>query len=358
MSRSISAGGMPRILIESIAGDLSLVGWDSEEILLKGEDQEMQVEQDGALVKVSCAGDLALRVPRGASASIHRVDGDASIRGIHGAIEFERAGGELSLRDVGAAAIGTVHADLTLRGARGDVSVRKAQGEASIREVEGNLALDSVTDDLALREVRGNVRANVGEDVVLYLVPRPGNAYTISAGEDILLVMPPDADAALTMNADEIDIEWEGIPKEGGAARSVTLGGGSARITLNAGGDIRVSDRPEAGDSVEDFGNFAGIGIDWSDFGERISRRAGQAARRIAKHAEQAARSAERAGRRIDARVNVGRWNWDLFPKGAPMPPKPAVSEEERMTILRMLQEKKITADEADKLLAALESEG
>jgi hypothetical protein len=31
------------------------------------------------------------------------------------------------------------------------------------------------------------------------------------------------------------------------------------------------------------------------------------------------------------------------------------VSEEERMAILKMLQEKKITSEEADKLLAALE---
>jgi hypothetical protein len=33
----------------------------------------------------------------------------------------------------------------------------------------------------------------------------------------------------------------------------------------------------------------------------------------------------------------------------------PPVSDEERMTILKMLQEKKITSEEADKLLVALE---
>jgi hypothetical protein len=55
--------------------------------------------------------------------------------------------------------------------------------------------------------------------------------------------------------------------------------------------------------------------------------------------------------------VGVGRWNWDVFPKGGPIPPKPQASEEERLAILKMLQEKKITADEADKLLSALEGE-
>ena len=38
-------------------------------------------------------------------------------------------------------------------------------------------------------------------------------------------------------------------------------------------------------------------------------------------------------------------------------PPKPAapVSDDERLTVLKMLQEKKITIEEAEKLLAALE---
>ena len=38
-----------------------------------------------------------------------------------------------------------------------------------------------------------------------------------------------------------------------------------------------------------------------------------------------------------------------------PVTPNEAVSDQERMSILKMLAEKKITSDEADKLLAALE---
>ena len=37
------------------------------------------------------------------------------------------------------------------------------------------------------------------------------------------------------------------------------------------------------------------------------------------------------------------------------MPPKPQASDEERMAILKMLQDKKITAEEAEKLLVSLE---
>jgi hypothetical protein len=82
-----------------------------------------------------------------------------------------------------------------------------------------------------------------------------------------------------------------------------------------------------------------------------------QATHKAAKKVEEAARRIDRvAGRRGGPKVNVGvgRWSWDLSSKGVPMQPKPQASDEERMTILKMLQDKKITAEEP-KILASLE---
>ena len=66
-------------------------------------------------------------------------------------------------------------------------------------------------------------------------------------------------------------------------------------------------------------------------------------------------RDVERRAGRGKGFLEVGRWNWDFAPKGVPMPNKTQASDEERLAILKMLQEKKITAEEADKLLSALE---
>jgi hypothetical protein len=348
MSKTISAGRTPKVTIEFIKGDLSLVGWEGEDILLKGDEDEMQFSQDGEQVNISCDDDLSLRVPKAASVFIKSIGGDASIRGVMGGIELKEVEGDLSIRDVDCAAIDTIHSDFSLRGAKGHLAVNSVDGDVSIREVDGNVSLESVAADLALRDVRGNISANIAGDVVLYLNPQAGNAYSVTAGDDILLVMPPKANATLTLNADEIDIEWKGVANdEDAATRVVTLGDGSAIVTLNAGGDIRVTNQSNAGDTAEDFGNFAGIGVDWSGFGERISRQVEQATRR----------ATERIGRRGGPKVSagVGRWNWDLSSKGVPMPPKPQATDEERVMILKMLQDKKITAEEADQLLASLE---
>ena len=357
MSKTISAGRTPKIVIENIGGGLSLVGWEGEDILLKCDDEEMRCEQAGDTVTISCEDDVSLRVPKSASVFIHNIEGDASIRGVMGGIELKEIQGDLSIRDVDSVTIDSVQSDFSLRGAKGNLSLKNAESDVSIRDVDGNVSLQSVANDLALRDVRGNVSANVADDVVLYLDPQAGNTYSVTAGNDILLVMLPKANATLTLNADEINIEWKGVQNdEDATSRVIKLGDGSAAVTLNAGGDIRVTNQADAGDTAEEFGNFAGIGMDWSGFGERISRQVEQATRRATKQAEDAVRHAtERVNRK--GNMNSGRWTWDFPSRGVPMSPKPQASEEERMTILKMLQEKKITAEEAEKLLAALEGE-
>ena len=115
------------------------------------------------------------------------------------------------------------------------------------------------------------------------------------------------------------------------------------------------------------------------DFTERINRRVQAAMERAQSHLEAANRRAESAGhrasikieaamrraeakaraaevraRRGQANVHLGRWNWDVSPHG-PVQTTAPVSDDERLAVLKMLQEKKITLEEAEKLLAALE---
>jgi hypothetical protein len=376
MSKMISVGNSPRILVDSIGGDISVVGWDGNEILIKADDDEVTLEQNGDEVRFSCADDVSLRIPKGSNLSFTAIRGDASVRGVSGNIEIKVIDGDLSMRDVGSVTIDTITSDFSLRGARGNLYVRNATGDVSIRDVEGTVILDSVADDLALRGARGNIKVNVGEDVVVYLEPRDDGEYLVTAGDDILLVLPPNANATVTMQGDEIDVHWPGVEEDPEATeRVVTLGSGAAKIVLSAGGDVRLTNQANAAESADEFGNFAGLNFDWSGFGERISRqveratgqaarRAEEAARRAGKLAEDAARRAERHAerhaRRWGGRVNFGPGpSWDFGPKGVPTPPgvpkSEPVADEERMAILQMLQEKKITSEQAEQLLRALE---
>jgi DUF4097 and DUF4098 domain-containing protein YvlB len=365
MSKMISAGNAPRIVIDRIGGDISVVGWEGSEVLVKADDDEITIEQNGDEIRMSCEDDVSLRLPKASSLTFTHIGGDAAIRGISGDISIREISGDLSMRDVGSVSIELIQADFSLRGARGNLYVKNANGDVSIRDVDGNVTIDSVADDLALRGPRGNVKVNVGEDVVVYLDPRADGDYLVTAGDDILLVLPSNANGTVNMQGDEVRVDWPGFEEETDETeRVVTLGDGAARIVLKAGGDARLTNQANAGESAEEFGNFAGLNFDWSGFGERISRQVEQATARASKRAEEAARRAERhverQARRWTGRVNFGPGpSWDFGPKGMPTPPglskSEPVADEERMAILKMLQEKKITSEQAEQLLRALE---
>jgi hypothetical protein len=362
-NRTLSTGPRPRIVLEAVAGDLSIVGWGGEELSVRGDEDELRLTQDGDRVVLSSTGDMSLRVPHQASLVIQTVGGDMALRGLDGDLEIGQVGGDVSIRDISSASIGAIHADFSLRNAKGNLSIKTVGGDASIREVQGNALLESVADDLVLRDVRGNLEANAGEDVVVSLIPQPGRNYVVNAGDDLMLVLPPSADATLVLSADEIFVNWPGVPsEEGTTSRTITLGKGTASISLSAGSELRVNSQDRVQSSPDEFGNFAGMMFDWSEFGNQlgahISRRVEQATRRAAEQAERAARRAEAKLRtpRGRGKVGMGRWDWNIDSSSITPPvPREPVSEEERLAILKMLADKKITAAEADKLLAALE---
>ncbi len=171
-NQSLSLGASPKIVIEEVSGDLSVVGWDAQELLIKGDEDEVRMRQDGDAVFLSSSDDLTLRIPKGASLDVKKVGGDMSLRGVIGQIELKEINGDLSVRDIGPASIESIHSDLSLRNAKGNLFIKKIFADASIRDVDGDVQLETVSDDLALRGVSGNVKATVGADVVAYINPK------------------------------------------------------------------------------------------------------------------------------------------------------------------------------------------
>jgi len=379
MSVSFNLGAEPRIKIERVDGDLRLVGWDNDEILVKVGDEEnfVSTQEDPDGLVLSCPEDLSLNVPRNASVNIQRVMGDVSIHGLAGSLDLDFANGDAAMRDVGQVTIGTVESDFSLRAAKGDVHVKHVGGDASLRGVDGGIRLDSVSDDLAIRGVGGSLTVDVDDDVVVHLEPKPGQEYSVVAGDDIMLVLPKDSNASLNLSGDKILVNIPNVEVDDSTSQVIILGDGGAIINLNAGNRVLVSDTELAADSAHEFSNFAGMMFDlgnigkefgdyWSnwgqDFGERISQKAVEAAERAARKAEATARRMERHARHQERHVRKearkgARFSWTFDSSKFPPAPKPSepVSDEERMAILQMLSEKKITAEQAEELLAALE---
>ncbi len=407
-TRLINSGESPRVVLEKISGNLQLKGWDRPEILLKtGSEEELKVEHSDEEIRISCHQDLLVRLPQESHLRIERVHGGAHIKYVEQAIEIETVDGSLELRDVGPVKVEQVDGELIVKRVAGDLEVISVGGNAIVRDVEGACRLE-IGGDLDVRDLEGDLHVVVGGSARLRLSLLLGKHYQVTAGGEIHCRVPEDASLKvdLTSGAQNIQVR---IADEYSTLNQPThqqiMGAGEAEMKLTAGGGVSFESRDvdwgeqvdlqaELADQIAEqveselrshgaildrqmeelqqrlaSMNLPGVEVDrilerTRQASDRSSQRAQdklrRAQERMQRKIEAAARKAELKARAAERRSRSGgfAWNFEWRPPVPGEPPRPAspqVSDEERLMILRMLQEKKISVEEAEHLLAALE---
>ena len=386
MAQNFDTSDAPHITVARCGGSLSIAGADQRGMTVLGNENQIKVERQGESFTVTADGDCDIHCPLGTSVTIKQVNGDLSVLGLSGPLAIESASGDVTLRDIGPTTLRQARGDLQVRGAKGELKVESVSGDAQVRQAAGTVELKSVRGDLAARDLDGGaVVEHVSGDVSLSTTLAKGAAYRIQASGDISAKVDVGSGARLTLQGGEVHCRLPLQTTERTTGRVVgTLGDGSAELTLQASGDLSVTERGEtfgwAGEeqwesamgswSLQFEAQMADMqrkleerlaGIPYVD-GEKVARRAQEAAERARRQAqrtaERAQARAERAARKHEARGHGMRWSWSApQPPKPPKPPAEPVSDTERMAILKMVADKKITADEASTLLAALEGE-
>lgn len=382
MSQRLDTSEAPHITVARCGGDLSIVGADQRQVVVEGQKEEPGVERQGEALTITAPQDCVIQCPAGATVTIKQVDGDLAVQGLQGPLAVASAQGDVTLRGVGHTALNQAGGDLVARGVQGELSIAEVQGDAKVRQVTGKVTLESVRGDLAARDLEaGAVVEHVGGDVSLSTILAEGASYHFEADGDISARVEVGSGARCTLEGGELHCRLPLQFAERSAGRVVgALGDGSAELTLCAGGDLSVTGRGEnwsegSGQwesAMESWGQqfeaqmtdmqrkleerLANIPfVDSQDVARRAREAAERARRQAERSTERARVRAERAGRR-HAQYGSGV-RWTGAPPQPPRPPAEPISDAERMAILKMVQDKKITADEAARLLAALEGE-
>ncbi|MBC8336883.1 MAG: hypothetical protein ISR59_10535 [Anaerolineales bacterium] len=351
---TLTTSKTPSLVIDNVPGDLRLTGWDNNEIKAKTNGKKLELVDKDGVFTLSCDNDLILSVPNAAQIKIYNIKNDASLRSLSGFLQIDSMGGDLALRNVGSVKLGEIKGDLVLRHSKGDFQVERTRGDASIRDIGGSMQLGNLGGDLHLRELQGNLKAQIGGDAVLFITPKEGAEYSFSAGSDILLRLPQDSDVELNLSASgNLDVNLPDFDKDQDL-QHITLGSASAKMTLSAGGDLLVTTQSGEWDSLADFDiGLPFIGADLpgvpTDLADQISHKVEAATRKAMNQAGKAGRKAQKAERQARRAVRMVSHRFDSNNSAEP------VSGDERLLILKMLQEKKITAEEAENLLSALE---
>jgi polyhydroxyalkanoate synthesis regulator phasin len=426
MSRQIINTSLaPEIQIGEVLGDLQIKGWETPQVAIQADPQELQIEEQDDTVRLSCRGDCEIRLPYGATVQLDTAKGDVEIKLLEEPLKIGTVHGSLALRKIAGAQVELVEGDFSVRKSTGDLKLAQVMGDAELREVEGDCNLTQGLGDLEVQDVEGNLNLVANGDARLRLNVMMGSIYQIQVQGDVVCSLPQDADLKASLSSARESIKVR-LPNNSNHYRQgqveFVLGGGEIALIIQAGGDITLLGEEDTGwgggaPQPPDFGQQiarqveAQIGSQMEEItrrmnehvsrlsdtlgkvgmspdetqriidqamqvSERETARAQEKMRRAQeklerkleatqRRAEQKARSAERSSwTRPRHTWGHGRHtlNIDLSTPSAPSTPaspdtaaQEPVSEEERLMILRMLEQKKISMEEADRLLSALE---
>ncbi len=345
--------------------------------MVEGDTATVEQLGEGQPYVVRCGGDLRITVPDDVNVSVQNVGGDAKITDTGGKTDVQNVGGDLVVRSTGDLQIKAVGSDLRVKRVNGNVTIERVGSDATIREVDGGLWIANIGADLYVRNIDGSCKVEeVGSDLVLSIDFIAGQEYRFSAGSDILCRVQPDTNARLILPRDtEVRLDIPAEISESGDRQIVTLGDGSATVTIDQADTLRLVGEGE--DYMINFGiqieeelesrlSFLEekLNIQLEGLDERIQAKTAQFASQAEKFAERAQRQAERAAERIRRSMEHQTHKRKPGPRrtviSAQDTPKrkndEPVSEQERLMILKMVQENKISIEEAERLLAALDS--
>jgi hypothetical protein len=373
--QSIASSETPDIFVRECLGSLTVRGRSVKEITLivADGDQVSNLERGAETVSFSAAADCTLICPLGTALRAERVLGNVRIEDVKGTIDAQVIHGNASLRAVGPVSLGKVLGNLSVYAVAGDLKAGEVKGNTRVRgvtgvltltEIGGNLRIGGVVDGLEAGHEAGTVRGNV------QLGPpfSPQRTYRVNTRGNLIVRVPGDASLRIAVRARgnvDSDVPGLSLEREGEDVRG-SVGGGRATLDADVWGNVSL--RPV--EAVDPFEAEASL----EDLGAEIERQVNEAlatmatrleaslgrvdvesgSRRVEQATEKARREAERAAERARLRAERAERRWQRASGREPLP-RQAATDEERLRVLRMVEDGKITPEQASELLTALE---
>ncbi len=366
------------------------------------------VEEDGH-VYITVNSSCQLTVPSSAAIQIEKGMGSVKIANINHPIEIEKVLGNLVLDQIAQADIGRVGGNFSVQNASGAIRVEKVGGTLVVHDVAsftcekvgGNCYVKTVKDGFTLGKGGGKfLGQDIGGEVVVERIGgtffgqnlslgadlRAGGQIRLArfdlqqdlglrAGGEIQLMVDDSLDNVrfdLKAGAENIIISLRGDDLNIGDKYYEYLLGTEKKCTLEAasGGSISITD---AADLEEDIVGSLSKYFEYEDspISEMIQERVVHATRRTEAKVRAAEVRLEQIRERLekhrgfDVQVNFEEGDAPKPADRPSVPPVPTVTrpagkkgatDEERLMILQMLQDNKISVDEAEALFKAMES--
>ncbi len=296
------------LAIIKVSGNLYLEGYDGEEIRVQVSPTNLKVFTDEEALRITCYETLTISVPAGLQIRVEKVGGTAVIRNISSEeLYIQRVGGELTLRNTNALRISRVGGACQVLEVHGDLIAERISGSMYVSGVDGNIVVSSARSDVSAVLVKREVQIAASGDVTLQYLAEEIKPINLRSKGNITLMLPknPNANLDATFSGWDVILTMAGHTNHyGGGHYNAELGSGGENITLQASGDIVVTDEfYEVRQSTlesEDNQWFVDVHADF-DFSDmsNMERKLKRALEKTAKRLEKSERRVTRAGERL-----------------------------------------------------------
>lgn len=354
------------------------------------------VDFRGSIDNADIGGDC--EIARGGGVSIRQIGGDLQIRQMSDNCSIGRVGGDFEGKSFeknllittvdGDCSISDVHGEMEIKSVGGDCIIRSIQGGATLQNVGGDCQIDGVVKgllnskiggDLLSPNLTGDISIFAGGDISASVSGTEIQKVFLNAGGDISLHFgaQPSAKFELRSSEDGTRLHFDNRKEKlESSYNEFELGAGEGMFKLEAGGELLLTQQP----FNEKFGHLPFQHFDSTfekvmeklkqriDLDERIAEKADLISERASRHAERISRNVEaklsKAMEKLEKHLDSEKFGfesgttWQETKQSVPVEKPVQVSDEEKTLILKMLQEKKISPEEAEKLFEALENKG
>lgn len=366
----------------SIRIDRLHAGGDASIIDFKGIIDNAQIDGD---FDISRSGGISVRKVDG-DLQIHQMTENCSIGHVDGDLVAGSFKKNLLITSVdGDCMVSDVQGEMEIKSVGGDCQLDSIMGGATLQNVGGDCSIDGVVKglnntriggDLQSPNLSGDISIFAGGDILARVASTNPQKVFLQAGGDITLHFDekPSAKFELKSAPESTTVDFDGTTETYTSAKNeFTLGEGASLFKLTTGGEILLTQKPygerRSHHSFQQFDStFERVMEKLKqriDLDERIAEKAELISERVSERAEEISRRVEnkvnKAMERLERKLDKEKFARDFSSAGiTPSYPGPdikaPISDEEKTLILKMLQEKKITPEEAEKLFEALEN--
>jgi hypothetical protein len=331
--------------------------------------------------------------------------GDARLNSVEGA-DLQNVRGNMNVKASGRVRASRIGGNLLAKVLGGALDIDRVGGNALLKSIAGPVTLDQVAGNLVAKDLSAGAQVpRIGGNLVLNGGLTQGYSYHFQSDGNASLRLPEGSNAHVTITGRGKVVSSLALQDEerDGASLSGTLGDGGAELAVVARGNVILGDGAESvpaglgeeisrqveeslraidfeaisrqvADEMEAATSRLKVkleGVDWERMGlqaqraaeramDHLQRDMDRAVENAARHQERLERRLEKERRRMERRQRKdrqtpGATSWPQETEGAPASQEDTDLEEQRLAILKMVEQGQITPEEAEMLLDALE---